>query len=188
MSSVVRFPRELRCFDLDALIAVEPDIMKADQLSERYGLEILPFDLIDVAETEARERIAKLNAADAVAFRVTLRRMSEQAFERAIESCLHVQNVAARARHLRRLADEAKPTEFGFLNLCAEDAERSAAIATLAALTEAHRARGVDAAVTLKLQGSDRIFPFGLVTSPANTVKGGFTEAADDQQTCFFTI
>lgn len=188
MSNVVSFPGGLRCFDLDALIAVEPDIMKADQLSERYRLEILPFDLIDVAETAARERIAKLNAADEVAFRVTLRRMSDQAFVRAIESCLRAQKVDARARRLRRQADEAKPAEIGFLNVCAEDAERSAAIATLAALTDAHRARGIDAAVSLKLQGSDQIFPFGLVTSPANTVKGEFTEAVGDQKTCFFTI
>ncbi|MCW8309431.1 hypothetical protein AruPA_20660 [Acidiphilium sp. PA] len=162
--------------------------MKADQLSERYGLEILPFDLIDVAETETRGRIAKLNATDAVAFRVTLRRMSDQAFVRAIESCLHAQKVNAQARRLRRQADEAKPAEFGFLNLCAADAERTAAIATLAALTDAHRARGVDAAVSLKLQGSDRFYPFGLVTPAADTAVDGFAKTADNQKTHFFTI
>lgn len=165
-TNVVRFPRELRCFDLDALIAVEPDIMQADLLSERYGLDILPFDLIDVAETEARERIAELNATDPVVFQATLRRMSEQAFARAIELCLRAQKVDARARRLRRQADAAKPAEAGFLNVCAEDAERSAAIATLAALAASHRARGIDAAVSLKLQGCDRFFPFGLVTLP----------------------
>ncbi|HQT84733.1 MULTISPECIES: hypothetical protein [Acidiphilium] len=165
-TNVVRFPRELRCFDLDALIEVEPDIMQADRLSERYGLDILPFDLIDVAETEAREQIAEFNAADAVAFQATLRQMSEQAFSRAIELCIHAQKVDARAGRLRRQADAAKPAEFGFLNVCAEDAERTAAIATLAALTAAHRARGIDAAVSLKLQGCDRFFPFGLVTLP----------------------
>ncbi len=185
MSNVVRFPHELRSLDLDALIALEPDIMQADQLSERFGLAILPLDLIDVAETEARERIAKLNAADAVAFRAMLRRMSEQAFARAIASCLRAQMVDARARRLRRQADEAKAAEFGFMNVCAVDAERSAAIATLDALTEAHRARGIDAAVTLKLQGCDRFFPFGLVTFVANTTKNRFADLDGNQKTIF---
>jgi hypothetical protein len=165
-SNVIRFPRELRCLDLDALIAVEPDIMLADSMSERFDLDTLPFDLIDCAEHDARARIAEMSDANLPAFHAALRLMSEQAFAAAISLCLQARKATDQAALLRRNADTAlarKSRNHQPLDFIAEAAERSAAIATLAALAEAHRARGIDAAVSLKHAGIDDGFPFGLV-------------------------
>jgi hypothetical protein len=68
--------------------------------------------------------------------------------------CRRKQKVDALARRLRRQVDSTKPAGFGFLDVCEEDAERSAG------LTEAQRTFGFDAAVSLKLQRCGRILPF----------------------------
>ncbi len=165
-SNVLRFPRERRRLDLDALTEVEPDIMLADPLAERFDLEILPFDLIDTSEQNARDRIAAFDQSDREAFHAQLRAMSESAFTIAITLCLQARKADQRAATLRATADAAALTRsrnYGALDLVATEAERTAAIVTLQALTESHRARGIDAATSLQLAGIPHHFPFGLV-------------------------
>ncbi len=166
-SNVIRFPRELRRLDLDALTEVEPDIMLADPLAERFDLEILPFDLIDTSEQDARDRIAELDQSDREAFHEQLRAMSQSAFTIAITLCLQARQADQRAATLRATADAAalaRSHNAAALDLVATEAERTAAIVTLRALTESHRARGIDAATSLQRAGSPHHFPFGLVT------------------------
>ncbi len=164
--NIVEFPRESGRLDLDALTEIEPDVLLADSLSEQFGLETLPFDLIDRAEREARIRIAELDQTDPPSFHAQLRAMSEQAFAAAIAACRRARladNRAARLRANAATAAAKQSTNQYALDSIATQAETHAAIATLEALAESHRARGIDAAVSLKLIGVDHSFIFGLV-------------------------
>lgn len=164
--NVTPFPCGSGPLDLDALAAVEPDVLQADLLSEQFGLETLPFDLIDRAEREARIHIAELDQTDQPSFHAQLRAMSERAFAAAITACRQARLADDRAARLRDNAATAaaknSPNRYS-LDCIATQAETHAAIATLHALAESHRARGVDAAVSLKLIGVDHSFIFGLV-------------------------
>lgn len=164
--NIVPFPRQTRALDLDALVDVEPDIMLADSLAEQFGLEPLPFDLIDRSERETRIKIAESDQSDLPAFHAQLQAMSERAFAAAIEACHQARRADEQAARLRAAATAAAakraPNQYA-LDAIATQAEARAAIATLDALAEAHHARGVDAAVSLKLLGVDHSPMFGLV-------------------------
>lgn len=164
--NIVPFPRQTRALDLDALVNVEPDIMLADSLAEQFGLEPLPFDLIDRSERETRIKIAESDQSDLPAFHAQLQAMSERAFAAAIAACRQASRADEQAARLRAAATAAcakrAPNQHA-LDAIATQAEARAAIATLDALAEAHHARGVDAAVSLKLLGVDHSPMFGLV-------------------------
>lgn len=150
--------------DLAALSAVEPDVLLADRWSAQFELESLPYDLIDQSETETRALMARLDHSDVPALHAILRAMSAQAFARAIEVC-HQAAVAGRAAGAHRARAELarKSDAHAGLERIAIRAERHEAIIGLAALRAAHHARGVDAAVSLKLIGIDFSLPFGMV-------------------------
>jgi hypothetical protein len=164
--NIISFPRQTRALDLDALTDVEPDIMLADSLAEQFGLEPLPFDLIDRSERETRIKIVESDQSDLPAFHAQLRAMSECAFAAAIAACEQAHRADAHAACLRAtataVAARGAPNQH-VLDAIATQAETRAAIATLDALAQAHHARGVDAAVSLKLLGSDHSLMFGLV-------------------------
>ncbi|WP_460253447.1 hypothetical protein [Acidiphilium sp. MT5] len=169
--NIIPFARQTRALDLDALVDVEPDIMLADSLAEQFGLEPLPFDLIDRSERETRIKIAESDQSDLPAFHAQLQAMSERAFATAIAACHQARRADQQAARLRAAATAAAakrapnqhaPNQHA-LDAIATQAEARAAIATLDALAEAHHARGVDAAVSLKLLGVDHSPMFGLV-------------------------
>lgn len=156
----------VRRLDLAALSDVEPDILLADRWSEQFDLESVPYDLIDQSELDARRQIAVLDQRDATAFHARLRAMSAQAFARAIEIC-HQAALASEAAgaHRARAETSRKSAAYPMLERIAIRAERHAAIIGLEALREAHHARGVDAAVSLRLIGIEFAVPFGLVSA-----------------------
>jgi hypothetical protein len=164
--NIIPFARQARALDLDALVDVEPDIMLADSLAEQFGLEPLPFDLIDRSERETRIKIAESDQSDLPAFHAQLRAMSERAFAAALAACHQARRADQQAARLRAAATAAaakRASNQFTLDAIATQAEARAAIATLDALAEAHHARGVDAAVSLKLLGVEHGSMFGLV-------------------------
>lgn len=154
-------------YDLAALSDVQPDILSADRWSAQFDLESLPYDLIDQSETETRALIAGLDQSDVTALHDILRAMSAQSFARAIDIC-HQAAAASRAAtaHRARAESQRSTDAHPALDRIAIRAERNAAIIGLAALRAAHHARGVDAAISLKLIGIDYAVPFGLVSPP----------------------
>ena len=153
-----------RCYDLQALSEIEPDILLADRWSAQFGLATLPYDLIDQSEMETRRRIAGLDRRDMAAFHAHLRAMRAQAFARAIAWCQQAEAARETAIAQRRQAQSCRDHEArGVLAGRADRAERAAAMFGLDALRAAHHARGVDAAVSLTLIGIGYALPFGMV-------------------------
>lgn len=166
--NLIRFPRERRCLDLHFLEAVEPDIVLADILSDRYGLAVMPFDLIERGELEARSRIAKLDRSNPREFHRSLRRMNEQSLAAAISMCRQAGQAEAKATDLRGRADDAAESGIAaarFLHQVAAQAERTAAILTLRAIEASQRARGVDAVVSWTRAGVDGAICYGIVSA-----------------------
>ncbi|MGC9270903.1 hypothetical protein [Acidiphilium sp.] len=154
--NVVRFPIERRRLDLATLLSIEPDVLVADALSERYDLEFLPFDSIESGEIEARARIATFDRANPIAFERSIRRMNDQAIALAIGLCRQAREADIRAAAARRQADHARtaiPAACEGLDRLAAAAERMAAMLTLSAIAASHRARGIDAVVCWAMRG-----------------------------------
>jgi len=152
--------------DLDMLLAIEPDVIQADELADRYDLEPLPFDSIEIGEIEARNFIRQLITDGRHDRETALRRFNRRVISEAIRSCHHAHTAAERAATLRREADIAASRNMmgrQFLAHVATTAERDAAVWTIAAVAAAHRARGVDAVISLAVQGQAMPCCFGLI-------------------------
>lgn len=165
-TNVIRFPLELRRCDLDTLERIEPDVMLADRLSEKFDLDILPFDSIECGEIEARNRIAMLDRSDPVVLHQTIRRMNEQAIGLAISLCRQAGEADLKASQLRQRAEALallNPGAHNFYDRVASTAERTAAVLTLSAIAASHRARGIDAVVLQVLNDLDTAACFGTV-------------------------
>ncbi|MDD2860674.1 MAG: hypothetical protein PHI71_06335 [Acidiphilium sp.] len=164
--NVVRFPVEMSRPDLDTLIAIEPDVLFVDELSERHGLDMLPFDSIESGEIEGNaliDRLSRHHPADAQA---ELARFHRAAMAEAIRLCLRAREADSRAARLRREADIASVCQRpGHVALAqrAMAAEHDAAVRTLAAIAAAHRARGIDAAVTMAPHRGRATSCFGIL-------------------------
>lgn len=152
VSNVIRFPIELCRLDIDALSAIEPDVMLADELSAKFDLDILPFDSIECGEIEARRRIDELRRVNPLRLVEAARQMNAQAIGLAIDLCRQAATADAKAARLRALSGAAGASTQAFFERIADNAEYTAAALTLSAIAASHRAHGIDAVVAQTLR------------------------------------
>lgn len=166
IDGLMSFSVDMLHLDLDMLIAVEPDVVHADELAELHDLDPLPFDSIEIGEIEAQDLIRRLIIDDRRDMKTALRRFNRRVISEAIRLCHQARTATERAATLRREADiAASRNTMGRQPLAhvATTAEREAAVWTIAAVAAAHRARGVDAVISLALRGQAMPCCFGLI-------------------------
>lgn len=105
LGQVIDFPCDKIIPNINMLIAVEPDIILVDSLAHRYHLQALPFDSIEIGESEARAFVLALRAETKADYNTALLKFNREAMAKAIQLCRQAQEAHKHASTLEMAAD-----------------------------------------------------------------------------------